>query len=387
MNCWQSAAVYGGVFLQTLTLAWFLTPLARRIGMRWGMMDEPGDRKIHREVIPRSGGLAIFTAFVGAIGLDVLLAAWLIEGAPDGDGLAPYRANLSLVAPRLIAILSGLTLVFLIGVMDDRKGLGPKTKLAGQILSVAPLLWAGVRIDAYMQEWMTPGVATAIGAALTIGWVVLLTNSFNFLDNMDGLTGGIALVISLTLAAYSMLSGHVFMSAAYLALAGAALGFLRYNWHPARLFMGDSGSMTFGYALAALSVNSRFAGPETQTGLPVLIPLLVMSVPIFDTATVLLIRLRRGAPLMKGDMNHLSHRLVFLGFTRPQAVTFICLLTLVSALMALPLKYLPLHPALLHILAIAALFVLIFIMERVAQRKIIRAEKEKSFPLSERNQS
>ena len=362
--------LYTGVFAVALVWALVLTPLAGRWGARWGMLDAPGQRKIHHIITPRSGGLAIYGAFAGTLLAGAAAFALLVRADATGAALAPYRANLAVIAPRLIAILGGLTMAFIVGLVDDRKSLGPRVKLVGQILAAVPLLLTGVRIDIFLQEWVPAPLAWGLGAALTVAWVVLLMNSLNFLDNMDGLTGGVACVISLVLAGFSVLQGHIFMTAAYLALAGALLGFLRYNWAPARLFMGDSGSLTIGYALAALTINSRFYDAEARTGLPVLIPLIVLSVPLFDTASVMLIRWRRGAPLMQGDTNHLSHRLVALGFTRPQAVTFICLLTFVTAMMALPLRHLSWIPSLLHAGALAGLFALIFIMERVAQRKI-----------------
>lgn len=360
--------VYAGVFAQALVVSLALTPLARRWGERWGMMDAPGERKIHHVVIPRSGGVAIFAAFVGVLVVDLLVFWLVVSGDTHGAGLAPYRANLGLVAPKLLAIGAGLTLVFVVGLIDDRRPLGPWVKLAAQVLAVVPLLLADVRVSAFLFGYLPAPLAWVVGAGLTVGWVVLLTNSLNFLDNMDGLTGGVSFVIALVLAGFAAVNGHVFQAAAYLALAGAALGFLRSNWSPARVFMGDSGSLTIGYALAALTINGEYYAPGAPTGLPVLIPVIVMGVPLFDTLSVMLIRWRRGAALSQGDTNHLSHRLVGLGFSRPQAVSFICLLTLVTALMALPLRYLPMGAALLHAVAIAALYALLFIMERVAQR-------------------
>ncbi|MCX7044324.1 MAG: MraY family glycosyltransferase [Candidatus Sumerlaeota bacterium] len=374
--------VYSAILIQTFVAALAFTPLARKWAWRWGLVDHPGERKVHWVATPRSGGGAIYAAFVGSLLVDFLIFALLVHGDFEGERLAPYRANLIKVAPGFIAILAGLTMVFALGFIDDRRPLGPLTKLAGQILAVMPLLFTGVRIDLFLHNWLPAPLAWVGGALLTIAWVTLLTNAMNFLDNMDGLAGGVGCVISLVLAGFSVMHGHVFMTIAYLALAGALLGFLRYNWRPASIFMGDSGSLTIGYALAALTINSRFyeaafkddtgaiVEAGARTGLAVLIPLIVMGVPIFDTVSVVFIRWRRGAPLMKGDTNHLSHRLVALGFSKPQAVAFICVLTLVTALMALPLRYLPLAPALLHIAGVGALFVLIFIMERVARRKV-----------------
>jgi UDP-GlcNAc:undecaprenyl-phosphate GlcNAc-1-phosphate transferase len=362
--------LYIGVFLQALAVSLLLTPVARRLGPRWGMIDQPGERKIHSDATPRSGGVAIYGAFAGVLLVDAIFFWLCVSGDLSGGGLGPYRANLASVMPRFGAILCGLTVVFAVGATDDRRPLGPWLKLGCQILAVVPLLLAGIRVNVFLHGYMPAWIASAGGAALTVAWVVLLTNSLNFLDNMDGLTGGIGLVVSLSLAGFAVVNGHVFQTVAYLALAGAILGFLRHNWPPARLFMGDSGSLTIGYAVAALTVNGSYYEAGAPTGLPVLIPVIVMGVPIFDTVSVLFIRWRRGAPLMVGDTNHLSHRLVALGFSRPQAVSFICLLTAVVALMAMPLRYLPARAAALHAIAIAALFVLIFIMERVAQRRM-----------------
>jgi UDP-GlcNAc:undecaprenyl-phosphate GlcNAc-1-phosphate transferase len=358
---------YGCVFAQALAFALILTPWARDWGRRAGLMDQPGERKVHARVTPRSGGVAIYGAFVGTLLLDAVLFWLLFRADVSGERLAPYRANLGLVAPRFVAILVGLTFLFLVGLVDDRRALGPRFKLGCQLIAAVPLLMAGIRINAFLHGWLPAPLAALGGAALTVAWIVLLTNSLNFMDNMDGATGGVTLVISLVLAGFSVVHGEVFMAVAYLALAGAVLGFLHYNWTPAQLFMGDSGSLTIGYALAALTINGRYYATGAPTALPVLIPLIVMGVPIFDTVSVMFIRWRRGAPLSQGDTNHLSHRLVALGFTPPQAVSFICLLTLVIALMALPLRHLPGPAAVLHVVGIGALFVLLFVMERVAR--------------------
>jgi UDP-GlcNAc:undecaprenyl-phosphate GlcNAc-1-phosphate transferase len=209
-----------------------------------------------------------------------------------------------------------------------------------------------------------------MGAVATVVWVVFLMNSLNFLDNMDGLTGGISMIVSVAFALVAFSAGKWFMAAIFVTLAGSLAGFLIHNFHPAKLFMGDNGSLFLGYIIAALSIQCNYSDPNAPTILPMLTPLIVLGVPIFDTVSVLWIRWRAGKPLMQGDKNHFSHRLLDLGMSQRRAALLIYFLTAAVALGAIPLRTASLPGGCAILLQTALVFLAIYHIERAAQRKI-----------------
>lgn len=353
---------YALLLVEALVLSWLLTPLAARLGERLGMVAIPGGRRAHRQATARSGGIALFAAF-WLVAVGNLAAAVVVSRA--GADAAPF-AVLAARIPRPIlmqfaALGVGALWIFLVGLWDDWKPLRPSRKLAFQMLATLPLLWADIRIVSFLpRPWM--------GDLLTVGWVVLLMNSFNFLDNMDGLTAGVAAICSAVLAWISYGSGEWLMTGLFVILCGVLLGFLRHNFSPARVFMGDCGSQFIGYMIGVLTVLATYYKQGVPTRLPVLTPLIVLGVPLFDTCSVLWIRWRSGRPLSQGDRNHFSHRLVNLGMTERGAVVFIYLVTLCVALGALLLRELPLAGALLVALQTAVWFVIIYWIERLGKR-------------------
>jgi UDP-GlcNAc:undecaprenyl-phosphate GlcNAc-1-phosphate transferase len=252
--------------------------------------------------------------------------------------------------------------MFALGAIDDLRPLGPKLKLAIQIVATLPLLAAGAHIHGFLPA--------PLGMALTVLWIVLLTNSFNLLDNMDGLSASVALVVCLVLTLAAWQGGQFWMPALFLCLAGALGGFLLYNFHPASMFMGDSGSLTIGYLVSVFSILITYTGQGSQavTGLPVLMPLAIMGVPLFDTLSVMFIRWRAGKPLMLGDRNHFSHRLLAMGFGVRGAALTIALLTGACGLLALPLRRLPLGQALIQLAGLTMLFGVVVALELTGRR-------------------
>ncbi|MBM3335190.1 undecaprenyl/decaprenyl-phosphate alpha-N-acetylglucosaminyl 1-phosphate transferase, partial [Candidatus Sumerlaeota bacterium] len=244
---------------------------------------------------------------------------------------------------------------------DDRRPLGPWAKLLCQIAAIVPVLLAGVHIVSFLpSKWL--------GALATVAWMVLLINSFNFLDNMDGLSAGVGAVVTIVLAWISFGSDELLMTAMFIVLAGTLLGFLRHNFAPAKIFMGDSGSMFLGYMVGVLTVLATYYQKGVPTRLPVLTPVIVLGVPLFDTFSVLWIRWRAGQPLMQGDRNHFSHRLVNLGMSERGAVVFIYVTTFCVGLGALPLRHLDWPGALLVAVQTALWFVIIYWIERLGKQ-------------------
>lgn len=354
--------IYLLIFLQTLVFSLVLTPIAGKLGVKFGLIDRPGAKKIHTIPRPRSGGIAIFLSFFLVLVIDVFLALLIQSEQILAPGVVKFIPNIKFVSHQLLGLLLGGIIIFLTGVLDDSITLRPTQKLFLQIVATVPLLISGIQVVLFLPP--------ILGIILTILWLVLIMNAFNFIDNMDGLCSGVAFIVLVVLAFISYQSGEHFMVALYVALAGATLGFWRYNFYRARLFMGDSGSLFIGYMLGALTIMATYYQADRMpTKLPVLMPVIVLGVPIFDTVSVVLIRIHQHRPIMQGDTNHFSHRLVQLGLKPWQAVIFIYLVTICVALNALPLRYLNTAESVVHFLQTLLLFIIIYLLELAGKIK------------------
>ncbi len=277
------------IFVTALLFSVLGTPLVRRIALHVGVVDSPNARKIHMSPVPLLGGAAIYLGFV--VALIILGDRFYIR--------------------ELVGILLGATLVSLFGLADDRWGLHAYPKLLGQLAAGIVLIIGGAQVQLFEAEWMN--------WAITLLWVVGITNAMNLLDNMDGLSGGIATVSAAFFLLLAAMNGQYLVGAMAAALIGACIGFLRYNLNPATIFMGDTGSLFLGFLLAALAIKLDFR--LNVFWITWLVPVCVLALPIFDTSLVFVSRLRRGKnPLTTPGKDHLSHRLVALGLTRREAV-------------------------------------------------------------------
>ena len=277
------------VLLSAFLIAIGATPLARYLAVRTGTVDAPAQRKIHSAPMPLLGGLAIYAGCVGAL---------LVFGD-------------RFYIRELIAIVAAATLVSACGLVDDRWTLHAYPNLLGQACAAAILIYAGIQIQLFETPWYN--------WALTMLWIVGVTNALNLLDNMDGLSSGVAAVCGIFFLLLAAQSGQILVSALAAGLIGACLGFLRYNFNPASIFMGDTGSLFIGLILAVLGIKLRF--PSNITAITWMIPLAVLALPLFDTTLVFVSRLRRGRnPLTTPGKDHVSHRLVAGGMTRREAV-------------------------------------------------------------------
>ncbi len=277
------------IFVMALSFALAGTRVARRLARRIGFLDRPAARKLHITAIPLMGGVAIYAGVTLSI---------LILGRH--------------FLPELAGILAGATVMSLLGLWDDRAELHPAIKLVGQITVAGGLVVTGVQVDlGWLPAWAN--------IALTLAWVVGITNAVNFLDNMDGLAGGVCAVATAFLTVIAAMNGQYLVASLAAAVFGACLGFLFFNSKPASIFMGDAGSLFLGFTLAALGIKLRF--PENVNFVTWMVPVLVMGVPIFDTALVIVSRVRRGVnPLTTSGKDHFSHRLVRRGFSQREAV-------------------------------------------------------------------
>jgi len=359
-----------GVLVLAFAVSAALVPAAGWLARHYGVMDDPGPRKVHEEPTPRIGGIAVWAAFTlvvlaGYFGVPVLSRLPWVEthlAAPVAMLQEAYR-----VQGRLMAVVVGGTIAFLVGLLDDVLGsrFNVGLKLSGQVAAAIVLVAGGIRTDVLYYD--------AFNVALTVVWVVGITNAFNLLDNMDGLSAGVAFVASLVLLVNAWILGEFFISLVLVALMGSILGFLVYNFHPASIFLGDCGSLFIGFTLASLTLLQRYVSHASSTLFPVLMPVLVLALPILDTATVTFIRLREGRPIYVGDSRHLSHRLVSLGMRPPLAVFTIYLITVGIGLGAVGLAHADRVHALLILVqalaVVAVVLILLFYERRVQPRR------------------
>ena len=295
--------LYMLAFAGALVLAIGATPVARWLAPRMGVMDRPEARKIHLRPVPRMGGVAIFVAFI---------AAALVLGER-------YKFT------QFGSILVGATGISFMGLVDDRWTLRPLVKLVGQILAALLLYATGIQVGLFHQP--------ALDLIVTVLWIGYITNAVNFLDNMDGLAGGVSAVAAAFFALMCSFSGQYLVGALSVALLGACMGFLFYNLNPANIFMGDSGALFLGFILAAVGIKLRF--PDNVNFVTWMVPVLVLGLPIFDTTLVIISRLRRRLnPATTPGKDHISHRLVAAGMTRREAVLALYVVSFILGMLA-----------------------------------------------------
>lgn len=288
---------YAVVFLVTAGLTLLLTPLALRLALRRQIVDRPSDIKAQTSPVPYLGGAAI----VGAFSIAVLGAA-VVRQPTAGLG-------------ELALILGLAMLLALLGLIDDLRGLSPWLRLA-------------VEVGAGIAVWATPAGASltnssVLDAIITVAWIVGVTNALNLLDNMDGLSAGVTAITGVFLFGLAHENGQFLVAMLAVGLVGCAAGFLRSNFHPARIYMGDAGSLFLGFLLAVLGLKLRF--PNSPRSLAFAVPILVLGVPLFDTLLVSVNRLAHGRSPLSGGRDHTSHRLVFVGLPVRASVCLIYL--------------------------------------------------------------
>ena len=274
-------------FLLGLLLSLYGVPIARQAALKYGIVDAPDGRLKHqRDPVPYFGGLAIYLAFLMSL-------AFTFEFRHDVLGI----------------VLAG-TIIVMLGLIDDFGVLTPWTKLAGQLLAVFVLIKSGIRIEiAAFPEWLD--------LVLTVFWMVGLINAFNLLDIMDGLSAGVGAVSACCLLVVALAQGDQTIAFMLAALIGSLLGFLWYNWHPARIYMGDTGAMFIGLLLGAMTMIEQY---PSEHPLSLLTPVFILGIPIFDTLFVMYIRYRRGLPIFWGSPDHIAIRLRHWGMSVPQIV-------------------------------------------------------------------
>lgn len=296
---------YLAAFALAMCLAAALTPLARRLAFRMGAVVRPGGRHVHKSTIPRMGGVAIAVAICAP-----LLALFVVDSA-----VARIIRNEAHLA---VGLLVGGVLVCGVGVADDVRGLRPRYKLLAQIAASAIAYGFGFRIPAVHVPFVGALSMGVFALPVTILWIVGITNAVNLIDGLDGLAAGVVFFAAVTNFAVALISTSVFVAVLMAAVMGALLGFLFYNFNPARIFMGDSGSYFLGFVLA----TSSLAGPahKASAAVSLLVPIVALGVPIFDTLFSMVRRMLERRPLFSPDRGHIHHRLLDMGITHRRAV-------------------------------------------------------------------
>jgi len=314
----------------SLVLSVILTAIVKALAIRVGFVARPVEDRYHRAIVPLGGGIAIFAVMsiivvVAVMAVKLLIVpghlGWLAERASINP--ADFLAKID----QLLIVLCCAFILFLTGLWDDKKHLGPFFKLAVQFaVAIVAALFAEVRIEFFIENKIITSLLSAV-------WIVLIINAFNFLDNMDGAAAGIAVIASCILFTAAALSGQVFVGGLALVFVGTLLGFLVFNFPPAKIFMGDAGSLVVGFFVALLTLRTTYYH-EVQSGqwYAVFMPLVVMAVPLYDFISVTLLRISQGKSPFIGDTQHFSHRLRKRGLSDTQTVLALYLATLCTGL-------------------------------------------------------
>jgi UDP-GlcNAc:undecaprenyl-phosphate GlcNAc-1-phosphate transferase len=311
-------ALFVFIFGISLFLSYLLTPFMINLAFKTGILSKPGKRKVHTRSVPFLGGLAIYIAFVIAI-LFAFYAnqQFMIESFYKLDGL-----------------LIGATLIVILGLWDDIRNIGPVLKLLGQV-AVALLLFAyGIRIELLTNPFSGVEIQLPLFLSMlfSVIWVVGLINAMNLIDGLDGLAAGITAIVCGSLVLVALFLGNYINTFLLLALAGSVLGFLRFNFYPAKIFMGDAGSMFLGFMLASVALlESQY---KSATAVALLVPITALSIPIYDTLIAILRRLFQKGSIFKADKKHLHHRLLSTGLKQSEIVLFLYLVTLYLGIFA-----------------------------------------------------
>ena len=303
-----------------------LTAVVRRWATRVSFVARPRNDRYHRTIIPMGGGIAI-TATIVLFLLAALALVHLGAAGRLGNQLAFHAQGFIDKTPQLVVVILAIVSLFAMGLADDRKRLGPWSKLLVQFaVAIAAAVFADIRVELFIPSKIVTTV-------LSVLWIVFLINAFNFLDNMDGLSAGIAWIVTAVLLLAAIQSGQVFVSALALLVLGTLAGYLVFNFPPASIFMGDAGSLVIGFVVAMLSVRTTYYHRESGTSLyAVFLPLVVMAVPLYDFLSVSFLRIRQGKSPLVGDTQHFSHRLQRRGLSDKQTVLTLYLATIGTSL-------------------------------------------------------
>lgn len=290
-----------------LLASFLLTPYIKQLAVKIGAVDKPDKRKVHTQVMPRLGGLAIYLATMLAI----------VCSMP--------------ITRDLLGILLGGTWIVIVGVLDDKYSLPARVKLAGQVIAAVILVAFDVKIEWLNNPFGGYFYLEYLSIPFTVFWVISFINVVNLIDGLDGLAAGVSGIASITVILVAVHQGYFPVATLTAALAGGIIGFIHYNFNPATIFMGDTGSMFIGYMLAAISI---FGAVKSAATIALIVPAIALGLPIMDTAFAILRRYSNGRPIFQPDKGHLHHRLLAMGLSQRQAVLLMYGISIVLCLAA-----------------------------------------------------
>lgn len=337
-------------FLLAFLITAILTPIAVKLMPKWGYLDIPKDnRRMHKVAMPVAGGVAMFIAFLITMPLAIEM---------DRE---------------FLCLLIGSAIIVVSGLIDDKIGLSPKMKILFQIAASAALIVGGVKIRFFTNPWMGDELIwlNYLSVPITIFWIVGITNTVNLIDGLDGLAAGVSMIcaISLMFIAYKFGSGNQALVAAI--IAGACLGFLPFNFHPAKIFMGDTGALFLGFVLSYISIGGFM---KSATILTIFVPVLILGVPVFDTAFAMVRRKLSGHSMVEADKGHLHHRLLKMGLSQRQTVLTLYSISIIFGILANVIADIdPRRGFVLSILIIAAI---VLVAGASGMFKSVRGEKK-----------
>ncbi|MCX7871190.1 MAG: undecaprenyl/decaprenyl-phosphate alpha-N-acetylglucosaminyl 1-phosphate transferase [bacterium] len=316
--------IYISVFLTSLLICFLITPVIINIAKRYNIVDKPDIRKIHKEPIPRIGGLAIiisiiFTSFFYLTTLYIFDPNFLV--------LKYFKYKFTQILGLVISFL----VILITGILDDIKDLSAKKKLIIQLLVGNILFFTGTKVDFFIFPSDTI-LNNIINYIFTVLWVVGLMNAINLLDGLDGLLSGVSFIISITLGVLAIAKGQTVLAIIIFSLSGALLGFLRYNFNPAKIFLGDTGSLFIGLFMSVISILGYF---KKATFISFVIPILIFALPILDTILAIIRRALKKQPIFKPDKEHLHHLLLKSGLSQKQTVTIFYIITLLLSILVI----------------------------------------------------
>ena len=295
--------------LAAIAMSLLLVPQVMKMGVRLGIVDRPNERKIHKGEIPRVGGLAIYAGF---------MAGLLVLG------------NFS---EQVLSLIIAVTIIVGVGFWDDAKNLHPVAKLSAQVIAALIVIQGGIIVEFFTNP-ITGGLVSlgVFSVPLTVLWLVGISNAINLIDGMDGLSSGVGIISAITIAVINFMEGAALTGGIAVILAASTLGFLRYNFPPAKIFMGDCGSLTLGFILGSLAIMGFSKG---ATIISVFVPILILGIPILDTFGAIVRRSISHKPVFEADRGHLHHRLLDMGFSQKQVVLIVYLITFLLGMAAI----------------------------------------------------
>jgi UDP-GlcNAc:undecaprenyl-phosphate GlcNAc-1-phosphate transferase len=346
-------------------LSLILTGITRILALRIGFVSRPASDRFGARSVPLGGGIAIF----GTILITILSAVAVVKflAVPGhlsrlGESVTIHIEGFQSRIRQILLVLLSISVLFVLGLWDDKKHLGPLFKLAVEfIIAFAAAVLADIRVEFFIENKIITSVLSAF-------WIVFIINAFNFLDNMDGASAGIAVIASGILFAAAAINGQVFIGGMALIFIGTLLGFLAFNFPPAKIFMGDAGSLVVGFFVALLTLRTTYYN-QAQSGpfYPVFLPIVVMAVPLYDFVSVTILRLIQGKSPFVGDTQHFSHRLKRHGLTDTQTVLTLYLATLCTGLGAVVLYQVNLVGAILIFIQTFMVLAIIAILESTSK--------------------